>query len=152
MAKQKLVAGAELDLLTRDELAGVLESWRNELTRGARIRRLSIQGNADGAGALSMGLATDGPSESVAWGITRFSVAPGPTLGANGLAVYVNSVESPSNCIISKLTTDLFPDARGCCLMPGNSLRITGTGITANAQVTVTMSIREVPVQMAWSL
>jgi hypothetical protein len=152
VAKSKLTAGAELDLLTAGEVRDVLKSWSTELTRGARMRRWSMQGNADGAGNLIIGDQRDGPEEGMVWAINRLSVAPGPVLGANGLQVYVNSEQSPSAIIIAKLVTDLFPADHGDVLVAGDVLRIGGAGITANAQVTVTLGIKEVPALMAWSL
>jgi hypothetical protein len=152
VAKSKLTAGAELDLLTKGEVADVLKSWSTELTRGARLRRWAMQGITDGSGNLAIGDQRDGPEEGMVWAVTRLSVAPGPTLGANGLQVYANSEQSPAALLIAKLTTDQFPGDHGCNLMPGDTLRIVGTGITATTQVTVTMSIKEVPSLMAWSL
>lgn len=151
--KAKLSAGAELDLLNRDELEQVLRSWRIELTRGTRFRRLSIIGNVAADGTLMMGDVNDGPGEGMAWGITRISVAPGPTIPAGGLQVYANDATSPSGLMIRNLnTTDLFPGDHGCVLAMGDALRIAGTGLTVGAQIIVTMSIKEVPVQQIWQL
>lgn len=149
--KVKLEAGANLDLLTKGEVMDVLRSWQTELTRGARVRRYSMSAVVDAGGNVLMGDNRDGPEESNAWGITRFTIAPGATIPAGGLAVYVNEV-GPSQTLVSKLSTDLYPDARGCMIQSGDSLRIAGSGFTVGQQVTVTMSIREVPVAMAWSL
>lgn len=151
---QKLTANNELDILTHGEVRDVLKSWANELTRGARMIRGQIQANADGGGALLMGGNDDGPAEGIMWAINRFSVAlpAGATLGAGGLQVFANTEQSPSALLVSKLVTDLYPGDKGCCLSPGDTLRITGTGITVGAQVTVTMSMKEVPALMAWSL
>lgn len=152
MAKVKMQAGAEFDLLNKGEVQDVLKSWANELTRGAKIKNRSFIGLTSAGGDLLMGDQEDGPAEGMVWGITRFSVAPGPVLGANGLQVYANDASTPSALRIGKLVTDLFPDARGCLLLSGDTLRIAGAGITASVQVTVTMSYREVPELMAWSL
>lgn len=152
MAKVRLSAGAELDMLTKGEVADVLKSWQNELSRGARVRRFAMIGIVDAAGNLAMGDNRDGPDEGMVWGITRFSVHPSVTVPAAGLAVYVNDTTSPAGLLISKLVTDVFPDARGAMIQSGDSLRIVGAGMTVGQQVTVTMSMREVPVQMAWSL
>lgn len=149
--KFKLHAGAELDMLTRDELASVLRSWQTELTRGAKLRRLSISGTAVG-GVLLIGSNDDGPAEGMAWAITRLSVAPGPTLPAGGIQVYANTSESPSALLVRNLVTDVFPGDHGCNILGGESLRIAGTGLGATDQVTVTMNIKEVPVQQIWSL
>lgn len=149
--KVKLHAGAELDMLTRDELASVLRSWQTELTRGARLRRHSINGVAV-AGVLLMGTNDDGPAEGMAWAVTRLSIAPGPTLPAGGIQVFANTSESPSSLLIRSLVTDVFPGDHGCILLGGDSLRIAGAGLGATDSVTVTMSIKEVPMQQIWSL
>lgn len=152
MALQKLTANASIDLLTKTEVQDVLRSWSNELTRGARIRRHSILGTVTN-GQILMGSNEDGPAEDMVWGITRFSVAPGPTLAASGLSVWINHTESAASLLIAELRTDVFPDARGAMLLGGESLRIkSNASMTNGEQVTVTMSIREVPRLMAWSL
>lgn len=151
MAKTKLTAGAELDFLTSGELRDVLKSWQTELTRGAKLRRRSLKGTVDAAGALAMGDQDDGPAEGMAWAITRFSVAPGPTVPAAGLQVYANDV-NPSSLLIARLSTDVFPGDHGCNLLSGDSLRIAATGATTGEMFTVTVSIKEVPIQQVWSL
>lgn len=152
MALTKLTANASIDILNKKEVEDVLRSWSNELTRGARIRRHSILGTVTN-GQILMGSNEDGPAEGMVWGITRFSVAPGPTLPAAGLSVWVNHTESPSSLLIAQVNTDVFPDARGAMLLGGDSLRIkSNASMTNGEQVTVTMSIREVPSLMAWSL
>ena len=152
MAKAKLQAGAEFDLLTRAEVAEVLRSWQTELTRGVKFRSHQIQGNVDSVGVLALGSNDDGPAEGMAWAVTRFSVAPGPTLPAGGIQVYVNTTESPSSLRIRSLLTDVFPGDRGCVLLSGASLRMAGSGLIATEQVTVTMDVKEVPIQQVWSL
>jgi hypothetical protein len=151
MAKQRITANGELDLLTSDELARTLKSWSVELTRGAKLRRVSILGTATAGGDLLMGDNNDGPHEGMVWAITRLSVAPGPTLGAGGLQVYANDVNG-SGLLIRNLVTDVFPGDHGCNIGMGDSIRIAGAGITANAPVCVTLSIKEVPELMVWSL
>lgn len=148
--KFQLKAGGEIDLLTKAEVFDVLKSWQAELTRGARIRNYTIQGVVDGGGNLLMGDNRDGPEPGMVWGITRFSVV-GSTIPPAGIAVYRNEV-ARSTVMIANLQRDLFPDARGCMLFGGDSLRVAGGGLVATDQVTVTMSIREVPAAMAWSL
>jgi hypothetical protein len=151
VAKTKLTAGAELDFLTSGELRDVLKSWQTELTRGARLRRRAFKGTVTAAGELVMGDVDDGPAEGMAWAVTRFSVAPGPTVPAGGIQVYANDV-NPSSLLISKLTTDLFPGDHGCNLLSGDSLRIAASGATAGDVFTVTVSVKEVPIQQVWSL
>lgn len=154
--KQKLLAGTELDILTGDELRTIakdtLKAWRVELTRGAKLRRHVMAGDVVG-GAVSFGDNQDGPAEGMAWAITRVTVAPGPTLGAGGLNLYVNSTDSLSTLLLANLTVgNLFPGDHGVNLLSGDSLRITGSGITVASQVVMTFGIREVPIQEVWSL
>lgn len=152
MASTKIEAGATLDVLTRAELAEVLRSWQTELTRGVKSRRLSLQGNVNAAGVLLIGGPDDGPAEGMAWAITRLSVAPGPALPASGLNVYANTVESQAALLIAGLLTNVFPGDRGCVLLSGDHLQITASGMVAATQVTVTLQIKEVPIQQIWSL
>lgn len=152
MASQRITANGTLDILTRDELRDVLKSWQTELTRGAKLRRLSFVGVVAADGSLTMGENSDGPAEGMAWAVTRLSVAPGPTIPANGLQVYANDTASASALLISKLTEDVFPGDHGCNLMSGDSLRIAGTALTAGQSVTVTISVKEVPAMQVWSL
>lgn len=152
--KTKLHAGAELDFLTAKELEDVLQNWRTELTRGAKLRRYSISGAATAGGALEIGANIDGPAQGMVWSITRLSVAlpTGAALATAGLQVYANTV-SPSSLLIGQLTiADVFPGDHGVFLHGGDSLRIAGAGITASAVITVTLGIKEVPEMMAWSL
>jgi hypothetical protein len=153
MARQKLTANGELDLLTRDEMQGVLKSWANELTRGARMISHTMQGTSGAGGALTIGDNHDGPEPGVMWAINRLSVAlgTGVTLGAGGLQVYKNVVET-STLLVRSLVTDVFPGDKGVVITGGDTLRIDGIGVTASSQVTITMSIKEVPALMAWSL
>jgi hypothetical protein len=152
MAEVTLTAGRTFDVLNRDELAATLRNWQTELTRGAKLRRHAIQGTTDVAGALLMGDNNDGPAEGMAWAVTRLTVAPGPTLAASGLSVYANDVASPAGLVIAGLANNMFPGDHGLVLLSGDSLRISGVGITASAQVTVTLGIKELPIAQIWSL
>jgi hypothetical protein len=154
MAEQRITANGTLDVLTAHELRDVLRSWQTELTRGARLRRWAIQGQVDAAGVLLIGNQDDGPAEGMAWAITRLSVtvSAGAGVPVGGLQVYANDINSPAALLVANLSTDVYPNDHGCNLLSGDSLRITGSGMIAGAQVTVAMSIKEVPIQMVWSL
>jgi hypothetical protein len=79
MAKTKLTANAEIDVLNRAELEHVLANWRTELARGVKLRRHAILGTVAADGTLEMGENSDGPAEGMAWAITRVSVTGAPT-------------------------------------------------------------------------
>lgn len=151
MAKQKITANGELDLLTATELEHVLRSWRTELTRGVKLRRHAIMGTIDAGGLLEMGENHDGPAEGMAWAVTRFSVGSALAVPAGGIQVYVNAV-NPSSLLVRNLTGDVYPGDHGCNLQSGDSLRIAGSGLPVSTQIVVTMSIKEVPIQQIWSL
>jgi hypothetical protein len=148
---QQKLAGTMIDLLTAGEVRDALKSWSVELTRGARLRRLSIVGSTDAAGGLNIGDNRDGPEEGMVWGITRVTTITAAVIPAAGIQVYANDI-NPSSTLIAKLLTDHFPGDHGVVLVGGDSLRIGGTGLTANTPVTVTLGIKEVPEMMAWSL
>jgi hypothetical protein len=154
MAKSKIQAGAEIDLLTRAELEQVLANWRTEQARGVKLRRHSILGTSDAAGGLQMGGNEDGPSEGMAWAVTRFSVAfpHQSAMPALGLSVFANDTTSPTGLIVRTLLTDVFTGDHGCVLLSGDSLRIAGAGLPVSTQCIVTCSVKELPIGMIWNL
>jgi hypothetical protein len=151
--KQRITANGELDLITRDELRGELDrikAWQVELNRGVGFRDVVMAGDVSGG---NVSIFDDGPADSMAWGITRVSVAPGPTLGANGLQLYFNDSDSLTRVRLARLVVgDLFLGDHGLVVKSGTSLRLVGTGISIATQVVVTMTVKEVPIQQLWTL
>lgn len=146
--KVKLTAGAELDMITADEVRRELRAWHTEVTRGAKFRRRSLAGAVNGAGELL--ITDDGPGEGFVWAITRLSVAAG--LAADqSVSVYMNDA-NPSSLVWSGLVDNATPGDHGIVVTSGESLVIAGTGLTAGWAVVVTATIKEVPALMAWSL
>lgn len=155
MAKHKLTAGAEIDLLTKDEVRDVLRSWMEEITRGARYIRRAVTGTVDGGGALLIGGVSDEdtlkPPPGFMWAVTRISLS-GLTAGQS-VDVYINEV-APSQLLYSNVTNGTrVPTTRTSIVMQGNDhLIVRGTALTAAAQIGLNLGIKEVPAFMAWSL
>lgn len=155
--KAKIEAGVELDFLSPGEARAIFADWIEEIRRGVRFVRRSMQGTVDGTGALGIGIGftpdgdSMGPEGSLVWGLTRISVRG---LTANQkIAVFVNDVQ-PSSFV------GFIQEAKGhetfsptaLMLNPQDRLIVTGTGLTAAAVVAVTIQAVEVPVQLAWQL
>lgn len=152
--KFKFNAGAELDLLTKDEvraeLAHAQASWIGEVSRGIRFRRVSIYGDADGAGAVTIGAtgeSTAGPDQGMVWMLRRLSVTDYDP-AATALALYNGSV-SDSAVIVPKLAT--WQTDMDEVLMPGERLVVAGT-VAASARVWVTAQVKEAPISLLWRL
>lgn len=154
--KQRITAGAEVDLITPDDLRKisreVLQSWKTELARGAKLKRHVMVGDVNG-GNVSFGDINDGPADGFTWAITRVTVVAGPTLGADGLQLYLNDTNSLANVLLSRIPVgNTFPGDHAVNIKGGDSMRMTGTGISVASQVVVTFGIREVPTLEEWSL
>lgn len=143
--KFKLHAGAELDLLTKDELKSALQDWAAELRRGVKFPRRVAQGTVTAAGTFSLAPKDFGPQGSFLWGLRRVSfrglastetvqifingaafvgtfTAPGPPMNFSTGAVVLNSQEL---------------------------LTFSGTGLTVAEQVTIDIQSIEVPIRLA---
>lgn len=151
--KAKLTAGAELDLLNRDELAETLKSWGHELTRGARFRRRSMAGTVAADGSLTIGTGSDdtfGPAEGFVWAVTRISIA-GIDPDTQWVNAYANDA-NPSSLLVPRISRVEYPGDHAVVLVSGDQLVIAGSTLTATAIVTATVQIKEAPTLMAWSL
>lgn len=150
--KFKLSAGAEIDVLTRQELNDTLRSWMAEVTRGARYRRRALQGVVSAAGTLALGDRGDddtGPAEGFVWAVTRLATA-GLT-GTETVTAYVNEI-ADFQVVASQLVGTVSLSDNALVLAGGDRLLIGGTALTVGATITVTAQIKEVPSVMAWML
>lgn len=153
--KIKLQAGAELDLLTKDELDTSLKSmganWWSEIGRGDRYRRILLTGLVTGAGAITIGGPSTpeaGPPPGFVWSVRRLNQsAAGKTL-----ALFLND-DAPGSAVGTFPTTQYWSfNPAELVLYPGDQLLATGTGHTAGATVTLTGQVRELPLPLAWRL
>lgn len=148
--KFKLQAGAELDLLTRDEMRAELQAWLDEIKRGVRFVQRTYKGTVN-AGAVLIDDPDAGPAGSFCWAVTRVSVA-GLTM-AETVNVYLNDV-APSNFVCSIGATpgrELF-GSTGLLLNPLNRVIFAQASGLAGTEILVGVQSVELPVQLAWQL
>lgn len=159
MAKFKIAAGAEIDMLTNSELRKTLSdtmaSWMAEVTTGARYARFSAAGLIAGA-ALQIGGAERaddnlGPAPGFVWDVRRLRISG--LADADVASVYVNDA-NPSSMVASTadVSGGLFLWGEQVVLYPGDSLLVAGASLTATGYVTVSGQVRELPMALAWRL
>lgn len=154
MAKFKIHAGAEVDVLSKDELRGELEharaSWLGEVARGIRWKRASMFGTSDGAGAITIGENAEAmlsPGEGFVWLVKRLSISSyDPTTQA--LALYQGAV-SGSALIVPKLAA--YTVQMDELLMPKDTLVVSGT-VAATTKIWVTVQVKEAPISLLWRI
>lgn len=149
--KFKLTAGAELDLITKEELRGELRAWHQEVRRGPKFTRRSFVATGTGSALSFTG---DGPAEGFVWAVTRLSVTgPGFDPATHRVSVYINEA-TPTQLVWVDLIGNASIGDHGLILNGGDSLVfvVTGGNPTSGAQLAVTATIKEVPALMAWSL
>jgi hypothetical protein len=156
MAHFKITANADIDLLTKEEVAEVLSGWMAEIARGVRFRNFSGQTVLAG-GVYTIGLSGQdpiGPREGFLWSVVRISVS-GAGVAAAGTDLYsvFDSEVSPSKLVASGLTRGKEWNTGGFVLDGGSQLVVSGVGTgTAGAPVVVAGQAIEIPVQLAWRL
>lgn len=166
--KFKLDFGADIELLTRDELGGELRAaehrwdllWR---TRLAGLRHMPIpvaRGTSDGSGDITLGQTSDpdqpylGPREGYAWRVVRVSVA---ILGANDqIALYRGDVGKARFVDLLTGTSPAFTASHAVVLHPGDHLVVSTSqiagSVTANTEVVVSGEVVEAPAEMIGKL
>lgn len=164
--KTKLQAGAELDLLTKDELHGVMKTvtrdWFNQVARGDRFPRFSGSATIT-AGALRIDGSTHdnqrlGPAEGFVWAVQRLALSGLTTNTGTPLTsstepvqLFVND-DGPSSLVHPALQGYQDFGQHGLVLYPGDTLLVVGTGLTKSGVITLTGQAREVPMPLAWTL
>lgn len=157
MAKFKISAGAEIDVVTKDEvreeLAHARANWVGEVARGCRWKRGSMFGTTDGAGLVTIGENGEnalGPGEGFAWLLKRVAVTGYDPVAPStqSLALYQGAA-NPSAIIVPKLGT--YTAEMNELLMPKDTLVVSGTA-AISTKVWVTVQVKEVPVSLLWRL
>lgn len=160
MAKVKIQAGAEFDVITKQEmreaLTEVRRSWMQELAHGVGYPRFTATGTVVGAaldfGAGGPAAESLGPAPGFLWDVRRVRING---LSANDVVtVYIND-SNPSSLVAS--TADiaggrLFTWTETVILYPGDALRFVGSGLAATGPITASGQVRELPVALAWRL
>lgn len=163
MAKIKLQAGAELDLLNKDELrhemGRFLADWMVEAARGPRSVRFSALGAVTSAGTLTLGGNTStltsgrlGPDESMVWSVKRWCIS-GLVGNGDTLSAYVNN-DGPNSLIMSGVSGFNNFGSDSLVLQGGDRLLFTGAELltAAGTQVGVSGQAWELPATLMWRL
>ena len=147
--KFKLQAGMELDLLTRKEVADELKAWQAELVRGITFRTVDLRTDTV-AGVFTMDTA---PAAGMVWSLTRVAVAGNAiVLGTDAFAVYYDEVAF-SRVIATGITRQKEWNPGAVVIGGPRKLIVSGptTGV-AGTDVFGSLSVIEVPLQLAWQL
>lgn len=161
MAKFRLSAGAELDMLTKDELDDSLQSqWDREWTargRGIKYVRLPVlTGTLTGTYPTSTTSLdnTCGPDQGYAWAIRRVAAAGLGT--SDQLYIFRNSVRAATLLTVlvgTGTNADVELSGVQMVLMPGDKLiAAPGATFTASGTITVSGEAVEVPAELLWKL
>lgn len=159
MAKFKIQAGAEVDMISSQEMRDALKdlqmSWMTELAIGTRYTRFSAQATIANA-ALDMGGSGPGgqqlgPPPGFIWDVRRLRLTG---LNSSDVVVVTINDDQPSSRIATTgdTTGKLFLWAEQVILYPGEVLRITGSSLAATGVITASGQARELPVSLAWRL
>lgn len=158
MAKQKITANGDLDILTMGEVRTLIREWHVDVAKGLRPITFEATGTTDAAGRFSLGGATTlaggqlGPAPSIWWAVDRIAVRVDGLPLATGFSVYhgqesslnvVRDVPAVSDGFVS------FPN-RGLLLPGGNSMVIVGAGAGVTLPVTVSGAAIEIPQALLW--
>lgn len=164
--KTKLQAGAELDLISKDEMKDVLKTvtqdWFNQVGRGDRYPRFSASGTIaageliiDGASQLNQRL---GPAEGFVWAVQRLALhglttntGDPLTSSTEPVQLFVNDT-GPSSLVHPSLQGYKEFGEHELVLYPGDTLLVVGTALTKTGVITLTGQAREVPMPLSWRL
>lgn len=164
--KTRLQAGAELDLISRDEMKEVLQTvtkdWFNQVGRGDRYPRFSAQGTIAG-GALTIGGAEAldaplGPAEGFVWAVQRIALHGLTTNTGTPLTTSTEPVrlhlndDGPGSLVHPAIQGYQEFGEHELVLYPGDTLLVVGTALTKTGIITLTGQAREVPMPLAWRL
>ncbi len=155
MAKFKIQANADIDLLTKDEVHEVFAGWMAELARGIKWRNFTAR-DTTAVGTYTIGLdGSDalGPAPGFVWSVLRVYISGlGVTAGTDAYSVFTND-NSPTMLVRSGLTRGGEWGPGGFVLNGGDRLVIAGaTTGTANADIVLSGQAIEMPVQLAYQL
>lgn len=153
--KVKFNAGAELDMLTQEELQSSLKTlsanWWAEVGRGDRYQRLLLQATVKADTTVSFGGANvpeAGPPPGFVWSVRRLC----HSAVDKTLDLFIND-PAPGSLVgrFPVLRYWGFNDAE-LVLYPGDTILATGTGWTATNIETLTGQVRALPLPLAWRL
>jgi len=155
--KAKLAANAEIDFLTREEMAQTLRSWMQEAVRGAKfipfygeILKTGATFAIDGNSTEPQG--TLGPAEGFLWSVMSINVT-GPGIAAADTFVVYDGTVSGTRVRVPNLTNAGKSFQKAEFVLPGPSkIRVTGASTGAGGEIFVAGMAIEVPVAQSWML
>lgn len=159
MAVFELGVGKQLDILTPDDLRGIIAGWQVEAVRGYKSRRFGATGGADSTGKVTVGGATNplsgqlGPTQGFAWSVRRLSVRidGNPNVA---WSLYVGAENE--NAVVADVPATAFgliqfqPGA--LVLKEGEQLVAVASGFTSTSRIVLSGHAVEAPIQLAWRL
>ena len=165
MAKFKISAGAEVDLLTASEVRDALKefrtNWTAEFSRGRRSRRFSAQGTVTAAGDLVIGgsgVPDFGPEQGMVWSVRRLAIT-GFADDTDVVGVFVNDASPSQSVEPGLMIADNALDGlsvrwsnRQLVLQSGETLLVAGASLTAASIWTVAGQTDELPAALEWMM
>lgn len=159
--KFKLDFGAEIDLLTKDELAGALDSYGDrrlaEYALGLKHFDLPVLlGTVPASGDLTLGSTGDpdqtycGPRQGFCWRVARVSVSG--ISSTQTVNLYKGDVGASRFVSVLSATSPAFLTSHGLLLKPGGHIVIDGSGLTVGEQITVSGEAIEAPAELIYKL
>lgn len=159
MAKFKLSAGSEIDLLDKKELDATLKAWFLDTIKGARPIRFTGQGTI-AANAVTVDANNInnklGPDVGYFWIVNRVAIS-GLVVTTDPTSIYINNASPLS--LVRPLTgmaasTGYVEFNKGVLtLSPGDTLVVASTAsIASTGTVTVSGSAVEIPSSLLWKL
>lgn len=161
MAKIRLSAGAEFDVLNQDELertmTRVLRDWQLEAARGPKHVRFSAMATITSGGTVELGGNTTsltsgklGPDPSMVWSVKRWCVS-GLVFEGDELSAYINNA-APNTLVKQHVTGYDHFGSDSLVIMGGDALLFTGAGLISTGNVFVSGAAWELPASLAYQL
>lgn len=155
--KVKLQANAELDFLTKGEMADVLRGWLAETARGVKFVPFYAQ-LAKTAATFTVGANSQlpagslGPAEGFFWSVMQVAVTGAGIAAADTFSVYVNDI-SGTAVRVPTLTNAGKSFQKGEFVLQGPSrIAVTGASTGAGTEIFVAGTAIEVPENLKWQL
>lgn len=153
--KFKINAGVDIETATPGEVAGMLDSqqqsWFAEMARGLKHFEFMLTGSVTD-GDVDMADLDVGPRPGFVWAVRRLSV---DQLGTDDVLSVYRQPAGPTRFVdvLTASRPSIKPAATGLVLHGGQSLEVTGTGLTTTAlELVVTGEAVECPEFMIWKL
>lgn len=153
MAKFKLMAGGEINTLTKEEieplLSGIMASWRTEILRAGKYRTFYATAAVSSA-SVDIRHGGDnvlGPEPGMLWSIKSVTIAG---LSSGDVTTLYSHSDQICN-LIGPATGNLVYQRFGSnelVLTSGGALRVSGSGLTATGNIVIYGRCYEIPYEL----